>query len=33
MQAVVLVMTAIFMLANLAVDVLHACLDPRVRQS
>jgi peptide/nickel transport system permease protein len=33
MQAVVLVMTAIFMLANLAVDVLHACLDPRVRHS
>ncbi|MCP5146261.1 MAG: ABC transporter permease [Gammaproteobacteria bacterium] len=31
MQAVVLVMTALFMSANLAVDVLQAWLDPRVR--
>lgn len=32
MQGVVLVMTALFMLANLAVDLLHAWLDPRVRR-
>lgn len=32
MQAVVLVMTAIFMLANLAVDVAYVWLDPRVRR-
>jgi peptide/nickel transport system permease protein len=31
MQAVVLVMTTIFMLANLLVDVVHAAVDPRVR--
>lgn len=31
MQAVVLVMTVIFILANLVVDILHASLDPRVR--
>lgn len=30
MQAVVLVMTALFMLANFAVDVVHAWIDPRV---
>jgi len=30
MQAVVLVMTALFMLANFAVDVAHAWIDPRV---
>ena len=30
MQAVVLVMTGIFMLANLAVDVAYAWLDPRI---
>src|SRR5690606_41171356 len=32
MQGVVLVMTALFMLANLAVDLLHAWIDPRVRR-
>jgi peptide/nickel transport system permease protein len=31
-QAVVLVMTVIFMLLNLTVDVLHAWLDPRLRR-
>ena len=31
MQAVVLVMTTIFMLANLLVDVLYVWIDPRVR--
>ncbi len=30
MQAVVLVMTAIFMLANFAVDIAYAWLDPRI---
>lgn len=33
MQAVVLVMTLIFMLANLLVDIVHAGLDPRIRPS
>lgn len=33
MQAVVLVMTVLFMLANLVVDILHAGLDARVRTS
>jgi peptide/nickel transport system permease protein len=33
MQAVVLVMTAIFMLANLMVDVAYAWLDPRISHS
>jgi peptide/nickel transport system permease protein len=32
MQAVVLVMTAIFMLANLVVDVAYVWLDPRIRR-
>jgi peptide/nickel transport system permease protein len=32
MQAVVLVMTSLFMLANMAVDLLHAWLDPRLRR-
>jgi peptide/nickel transport system permease protein len=32
MQAVVLVMTAIFMLANLAVDIAYVWLDPRLRR-
>jgi len=32
MQAVVLVMTAIFMIANLAVDVAYVWLDPRIRR-
>jgi len=32
MQAVVLVMTALFMLANMAVDVVHAWIDPRLRR-
>jgi peptide/nickel transport system permease protein len=32
MQAVVLVMTALFMFANFAVDLVHAWIDPRVRQ-
>ncbi len=32
MQAVVLVMTAIFMLANMAVDLIHAWIDPRLRR-
>lgn len=32
MQGVVLVMTALFMLANLGVDLLHAWIDPRVRR-
>jgi len=32
MQAVVLVMTAIFMFANLAVDVVYVWLDPRIRR-
>ena len=31
MQAVVLVMTALFMLANFTVDIIHAWLDPRVQ--
>jgi ABC-type dipeptide/oligopeptide/nickel transport system permease component len=33
MQAVVLVMTLIFMLANLLVDIVHAGLDARIRPS
>jgi peptide/nickel transport system permease protein len=32
MQAVVLVMTAVFMLANMAVDLTHAWIDPRLRR-
>jgi len=32
MQAVVLVMTSLFMLANMAVDVLHTWLDPRLKR-
>lgn len=32
MQAVVLVMTALFMLANMAVDLGHAWIDPRLRR-
>jgi len=32
MQAVVLTMTTIFMLANLAVDIAYVWLDPRIRQ-
>lgn len=32
MQAVVLVMTTIFMLANFGVDLIHAWIDPRVRR-
>ena len=32
MQGVVLTMTAIFMLANLTVDIAYAWLDPRIRQ-
>jgi peptide/nickel transport system permease protein len=32
MQAVVLVMTSLFMLANMAVDLLHAWIDPRLRR-
>ena len=32
MQAVVLVMAVVFMLANLSVDVVHAMLDPRIRR-
>jgi peptide/nickel transport system permease protein len=32
MQAVVLVMTSLFMLANMAVDLLHTWLDPRLRR-
>jgi peptide/nickel transport system permease protein len=32
MQAVVLVMTSLFMLANMTVDLLHAWLDPRLRR-
>lgn len=32
MQAVVLVMTAIFMLANMTVDLVHAWIDPRLRR-
>jgi ABC-type dipeptide/oligopeptide/nickel transport system permease component len=31
MQAVVLTMTAIFMVANLLVDIAYVWLDPRVR--
>jgi len=31
MQGVVLVTTALFMVANLLVDVTHAWIDPRVR--
>jgi ABC-type dipeptide/oligopeptide/nickel transport system permease component len=33
MQAVVLVITAVFILANLAVDVAYAWLDPRIKYS
>lgn len=32
MQGVVLVMTSLFMFANLCVDLLHAWIDPRVRR-
>jgi peptide/nickel transport system permease protein len=32
MQGVVLVMTSLFMLANMTVDLLHAWLDPRLRR-
>jgi peptide/nickel transport system permease protein len=32
MQAVVLVMTAVFMVANLAVDIAYVWLDPRIRR-
>jgi peptide/nickel transport system permease protein len=32
MQAVVLVMTLLFMLANLSVDIAYAWLDPRIKR-
>ena len=32
MQGVVLVMTSLFMLANMTVDLLHAWIDPRLRR-
>jgi peptide/nickel transport system permease protein len=33
MQAVVMAITMLYILANLAVDVLYAWLDPRIRYS